>query len=71
MLVTGAGGFLGRNVVERLLAEGTHVIALVRGGGARPWPAGVEPVVCDLARPWSPDLLPRSVDAPSATSRRT
>jgi nucleoside-diphosphate-sugar epimerase len=36
MLVTGAGGFVGANLVRRLLGEGRRVTALVRPG-ADPW----------------------------------
>jgi UDP-glucose 4-epimerase len=35
-LVTGAGGFVGANLVRRLLAEGRHVVALARPG-SDPW----------------------------------
>jgi dolichol-phosphate mannosyltransferase len=35
-LVTGAGGFVGANLVRRLLADGARVVALVRPGGD-PW----------------------------------
>jgi dolichol-phosphate mannosyltransferase len=36
VLVTGAGGFVGANLVRRLLADGRRVVALVRPGGD-PW----------------------------------
>jgi UDP-glucose 4-epimerase len=53
-LVTGAGGFVGANLVRRLAAEGHEVLALVRPG-ADPWRlAGlqgeVEVVAVDLER---------------------
>lgn len=44
LLVTGAGGFLGRHVVAALVARGHQVRALLRPASAPPaeWPAGVE-----------------------------
>jgi uncharacterized protein YbjT (DUF2867 family) len=49
VLVTGAGGFVGRALVPRLLDRGDRVRALVRTGG-RPAPAGCETVaVADMA----------------------
>jgi UDP-glucose 4-epimerase len=36
VLVTGAGGFVGANLVRRLLADGRRVVALVRPG-SEPW----------------------------------
>jgi UDP-glucose 4-epimerase len=42
VLVTGAGGFVGANLVRRLLADGNDVVALVRPGSG-PWRlAGVD-----------------------------
>lgn len=34
-LVTGSNGFIGRHLVERLLAESCHVGGFVHAGGAR------------------------------------
>lgn len=45
-LVTGAGGFIGRVLCQRLEAEGWRVRALLRTPGAGPWQ---ESVVTDLA----------------------
>jgi len=45
VLVTGAGGFLGRHVVQSLLNAGHEVRALVRSSAA---PQGVEPWTVDL-----------------------
>lgn len=43
VLVSGAGGFLGRVVVERLLEQGHSVRAIVRPAATEPsWPASVE-----------------------------
>jgi len=51
-VVTGAGGFVGRHLVERLGGAGWHVVALVRPGGAAPRGGPtVEIVERDLARP--------------------
>lgn len=48
MVVTGAGGFLGRPVVQRLLQRGHEVRAVVRPASTHPvWP-GVEVVRADL-----------------------
>src|ERR1700722_8257715 len=54
VLVTGATGFIGSHLVERLLAEGAIVRCLLRptsprGGGARDLPApGAMAMLCDL-----------------------
>ena len=49
VLVTGAGGFLGRYVVKRLLARGHGVRAMIRPASPAPeWPAEVEIVRADL-----------------------
>lgn len=51
-LVTGAGGFVGRHLVDRLLAAGTPVVALVRPGRPMPqrWNGRVD--LCECAD-WS------------------
>jgi nucleoside-diphosphate-sugar epimerase len=51
-LVTGAGGFIGRHLVERLIRDGHAVRALVRevGRGVE-WPSAVEVVVGDVRDP--------------------
>ena len=49
ILVTGAGGFLGHRVVNRLIEAGHTVRAIVRPGGNRPeWGAAVELYRADL-----------------------
>ena len=48
VLVTGAGGFIGRRLVERLQAEGCRVRALVRKPRPGVFPAGVEMVSGDV-----------------------
>ena len=49
VLVTGAGGFLGREVVAQFVARGHHVRAMVRPFGAVPeWPSTVDVVKADL-----------------------
>ena len=48
-LVTGAGGFVGRHLCARLLADGWEVWGAVRPGA--PAPAGVHPLEVDLTDP--------------------
>jgi nucleoside-diphosphate-sugar epimerase len=49
VLVTGAGGFLGRSVVDRLLERGHAVRAIVRPASPKPpWPDAVEVFRADL-----------------------
>ena len=51
-LVTGAGGFIGRHLVARLLHDGHAVRALVREAGpSGDWPAGVEIAAGDVRDP--------------------
>ncbi|HZE96683.1 MAG TPA: NAD(P)H-binding protein [Planctomycetota bacterium] len=47
VFVTGATGYLGRPLVERLLERGHAVRALVRAASASKLPASVEPVIGD------------------------
>jgi UDP-glucose 4-epimerase len=59
VLVTGAGGFVGRAVVHRLVEAGHDVTAMTR----RAWsehPAGVESVIADLL---DPAAIVRAIDA--------
>lgn len=53
ILVTGATGTVGRNVVAQLVAEGRAVRALSRRPASATPPAGVEVVAGDLTRPES------------------
>ncbi|GGL14498.1 SDR family oxidoreductase [Planomonospora parontospora] len=53
ILVTGATGFVGRNVVDRLVRAGTEVRALTRNPAAAGLPPQVEVVRGDLAEPGS------------------
>jgi len=67
ILVTGAGGFLGRHLVRRLASAGHEVIALIRRDPPpehRSFLAdeGVEALMLDLAR-FQTSELPRRVDA--------
>ncbi len=49
VLVSGAGGFLGRQVVERLLTDGHRVRAIIRPTAKAPvWPPNVEIYKADL-----------------------
>jgi nucleoside-diphosphate-sugar epimerase len=63
VLVTGAAGFLGREVVRQLHCSGRYVRAVTRGElGADSRQAGVDYVVADLAEAVSADLL-ENIDA--------
>ncbi|WP_229023230.1 NAD-dependent epimerase/dehydratase family protein [Actinomarinicola tropica] len=54
MLVTGAGGFLGRAVVEAAVAAGHDVVAMIRSASSAQAPDGVEVLRGDLRQrgPW-------------------
>ncbi|MFI1169763.1 NAD(P)H-binding protein [Streptomyces sp. NPDC020801] len=62
ILVTGATGNVGRHVVDRLVAAGRGVRALTRDPGAAAFPACVEVVRGDLARPRTLQAALRGVD---------
>jgi uncharacterized protein YbjT (DUF2867 family) len=59
ILVTGATGNVGRNVVEQLLAEGQEVRALTRDTTRARFPGQVDVVSGDLSRP---ETLPAAFD---------
>ncbi|MBN2024136.1 MAG: NAD-dependent epimerase/dehydratase family protein [Pirellulales bacterium] len=61
-LVTGAGGFLGQRLVERLVARGDRVRALVRRESAEPFTPGVESVRGDLTDPQTSLRACRGID---------
>lgn len=63
ILVTGAGGTVGSEVVTRLLERGAAVSALSRDPASRVFPEGVEPVTGDLDRPDSLEGAFDGVDA--------
>lgn len=64
VLVSGAGGFLGRQVVEHLLKDGHRVRAIIRPTAKVPaWPANVEIYKADLRVPKS---LPDAFDGVDA-----
>ena len=58
ILVTGASGFVGRHVLNRLAAEGRPLRAMIRERSTAQIPGGVEVVGADLTRPAS---LPEAV----------
>lgn len=51
ILVTGATGFLGRPLIERLVSDGAQVTALSRKVRGAHLPAAVEPIAADLTSP--------------------
>jgi NADH dehydrogenase len=58
ILVTGASGFVGRHVLNRLAADGRPLRAMIRERSTAHIPGGVEVVGADLTRP---DSLPEAV----------
>lgn len=62
ILVTGATGHVGRQVVAQLVAAGAPVRALTRNPGAATFPAGVEVVRGDLLEPASLEPALAGVD---------
>ena len=63
VLVTGATGTIGREVVAQLSAAGRHVRAMTRDPHAAHLPQGVEVVRGDLSAPDTLDACLRDVDA--------
>lgn len=60
VLVTGALGFLGRQIVAALRERGHEVLAAVRAGRGGEVPEGIESLDCDLERDLDPAVwLPR------------
>lgn len=57
ILITGAGGFIGRAVVAEARARGLQVVAVVRRSVAPEWDQGVTVVTADLSDPASVDAL--------------
>lgn len=63
ILVTGANGYVGRHVVNRLAASGQQVRAMVRNTKAYTAPTGVEVVQADVTRPDTLQAAVAGVDA--------
>lgn len=63
VLVTGAAGFVGRHLVDALVAAGHEVLPLVRPGRSPTWRVEVAPLELDLASPALAAGLPEGVDA--------
>ncbi|MEM7307537.1 MAG: NAD-dependent epimerase/dehydratase family protein [Planctomycetota bacterium] len=61
-LVTGGGGFLGRALVERLLAEGHEVTSVSRGAYAELEALGARTARCDLGAAGAPAALAAAAD---------
>ncbi|MBI5041776.1 MAG: SDR family oxidoreductase [Gammaproteobacteria bacterium] len=55
ILVTGAGGFVGSQIVSALQADGHTVVCGVRAGG-RTRADGIETIVCDYSRDVEPEV---------------
>jgi NADH dehydrogenase len=51
IIVTGAGGFVGRRLVARLAAQGGAVTGIGRGDSPEDWPAAARWLKADLANP--------------------
>src|SRR5207244_6100531 len=63
VLVTGAGGFIGRHLVGRLLRDDCHVRAMVRPGANRPdWGRNVDVVEGDVQDAQTTKLAAVGVD---------
>ena len=65
-LVTGAASGIGKAIVQRMAADGAHVVAVDRDEAGltalADEVAGVEAVVCDLSDLDAVDALPAAVD---------
>ncbi|MFP4328163.1 MAG: NAD-dependent epimerase/dehydratase family protein [Paracoccaceae bacterium] len=61
LVITGAGGFLGRHAVAEARARGHAVQAVLRGDPPEGWGAGVQPVTADLADPTATATLTRAL----------
>ncbi len=62
ILVTGATGFIGRRVVQRLVSQRKNVRALTRGSAAFMLPWGVRPAIGDVLNPQSLTSAMQGVD---------
>ncbi|MGW0948181.1 NAD(P)H-binding protein [Streptomyces sp. NPDC002623] len=71
ILITGANGVVGRQVMNLLLQEGTAVAAVTRGPGSAALPDGVRAVSGDLSRPHWIEAALEGVEALQISPRAT
>ncbi|MGW1786608.1 NAD(P)H-binding protein [Streptomyces sp. NPDC002143] len=71
ILITGANGVVGRQVMNLLLQEGTAVAAVTRGPGSAALPDGVQAVSGDLFRPHWIEAALEGVEALQISPRAT
>ena len=62
VLVTGAAGFIGRHLIRRLAAEGTHVLGTTHRSRVPEGLPGVESWPVDLTAPETLEPLPAAID---------
>lgn len=71
ILITGANGVVGRQVMKQLLDDGVPVAAVTRGGAESRFPEGVKAVSGDLFRPQWIEAALEGVEAVQISPRAT